>query len=241
MTRDDVIAAAAERMQAQLERVTDVADLTERERDSLPDWWTELITAEPPEAVRLTVSQWYRQLSQPLLPRFLGVLTERGIDVALVRVASTRHTGLALLYSVRYSDALDRYVCGLPPTVALADEATKLPGSFPEFYTTIHAGMYFQLNNAHALVKPDELITWREWSYEEEIAFLFDPPSFVPNSESLYIVFNDCGGAMVLVDTDPADPGVWAVDVGMLDDRAHQYRSTWELLDDWISGWFTPI
>jgi hypothetical protein len=241
VTREEIVAAAAADMQGQLTPVTDAATLTEQERRSVPDWWTELITAEPAEAVSSTVSRWNSDLTPPLLPRFLRVLTDRGIDIALVRVTSIHHTGLALLYSVQCPGEEDRYVCGLPPAATLPEVAAKLPASFQAFYSTIHSGMYFELNNPHAILKPDELITWHEWIFGDEIAFIDKPPRFIPSAETLYVVFNDNGGAMALVDIDPADPGVWATDVGMLDDRSNQFRSTWELLDHWISGWFTPL
>ena len=240
-TREDIVAAAAAEMQGQLTLVTDAATLTQQERRSVPDWWTELVTTEPADAVRLTVAHWNSDLTPPLMPRFVRVLTERGIDTALVRVTSVHHTGLALLYSVQIPGEEDRYVCGLPPAATLPEVATKLPDSFQAFYCTIHGGMYFELNNPHAILKPDELITWHEWIFGEEIAFIDRPPRFIPSAETLYAVFNDNGGAMALVDLDPADPGVWATDVGMLDDRSYRYASVWELLDDWVSGWFTPL
>lgn len=240
MSRADIVAAAAADMHGQLDLVTDKATLAPEELRSIPKWWHDLITAAPSDAVQLAVAQWNAELTPPLLPRFLGVLTERGIDVALVRVTAIDHTGLALLYSVRYSGDDARYVCGLPPATTLPEAATKLPASFQDFYTTIHAGMHLTLQGRHAIIKPDALKTWDEWTFGEDITFLDKPPQYIPSADKLYVVYNHNNAAMALVDTDPADPGVWGAEVGMLYDQSNQFGSTWELLDDWLSGWFTP-
>ncbi|MGN7777884.1 hypothetical protein ACTJJE_00005 [Mycolicibacterium sp. 22603] len=101
--------------------------------------------------------------------------------------------------------------------------------------------MLFSFGYPHAILKPDEIKTWEEWIFGEAITFLDKPPPFVPSATTLYPVFTHNNAAMVLVDFDPADLGVWAAEVGMLDDQSDQFRSAWELVDHFVSGWFTPL
>jgi len=229
-------------MNAWLELITDTAMLTEQELGSIPAWWTELAGLEGAAAVQRTVQQWNTDLNPPLLPGFVQVLADRGIDVALVWADSAEHTGLALLYALEYPSVSVRYICGLPPVATVSAPAAALPADFARFYTTMHAGMYFELHVPHAVIKPTDLGNWcwREVYPEDELAFIDKPPAVQPNPDTLYVVYNDYGGAMILADTAPTTTAVWATEVGMLNDQSYRLTSTWELLDDWIAGYFTP-
>lgn len=228
-------------MHGTLTVVDDVDTLTDDERQTIPAWWLQLVTADASSAVRMAVEHWRKALPSQL-PRFLQVLESEGIDVVLVKATSDLYNGLGLLYAVDVGERGQKFIIGYPPTALLTPPARNFPPEFQTFYTSLHDGIGYHLQVPMGITRSGELVDWKSWSTQDSADVIFETPTpaRLPNTETLFIVYDENTSAYILVDTDREDTSVWATDAGAFDDRSDAHSSVWELIDDWMYLRHTP-
>lgn len=241
LSRKDLADAAASKMHGTLTVVDEIDMLTPEERQTIPAWWLQLVTADASSAVRIAIEHWRRVLPKQL-PRFLQVVESEGIDVVLVKATSDLYNGLGLLYAIEVGGRGQKFIIGYPPTTQLTPPATNFPPEFQTFYTSLHDGIGYHLQVPMGITRSGELIDWKSWSTQDgaDVRFQTPTPARLPNTETLFIVYDENTSAYILVDTDPEDTEIWATDSGEFVSYARKHNSVWELIDDWMRLRHTP-
>lgn len=241
MSRRTLADTAATRMHGTLTVVDEIDTLTDDEQRAIPAWWRQLVTADASSAVQITVEHWRKALPSQL-PRFLQVLASEGIDVALVRASSDLYSGLGLVYGIEAGERGPRFIFGYPPASDLTAPAADFPLEFQTFYTSLHDGIGYHLQVPMGITRSGELIDWKSWSAQDstDVRFQTPTPERLPNTETLFIVYDENTSAYILVDTDPEDTDIWATDSGEFVSHARKHNSVWGLIDDWMQLRHSP-
>ncbi|WP_212807471.1 hypothetical protein [Mycolicibacterium sp. TY81] len=241
LSRKDLADSSSSKMHGTLTLVDEIGTLTLEEQQTIPAWWLQLVTADPLSAVQIAIEHWRKALPTQL-PRFLQVLESEGIDVVLVKATSDLYDGLGLLYAIETAGRGQKFIIGYPPTAQLTPPATNFSPEFQTFYTSLHDGIGYHLQVPMGIIRSGELIDWKSWSTQDSADVRFQTPTPVrlPNTETLFIVYDENTSACILVDTDPEDTDIWATDSGEFVSYAGKRNSVWELIDDWMRLRHTP-
>jgi hypothetical protein len=217
--------------------VLDPLQLTDDERQAVPDWWLEAAALPPRAGIARAVDQWQSTLPGTLV-NFHERLRESGRGIFLARSESEDKPLLAYVWAAQSAEIVCWY--GFPPSPALEHpslDLTKLPTSTRAFYTQLHDG--FRLASAfhNGFPVSAELFAVGE-DLTAESAEVQGAKS-APSLDELVSVFFDFGASSVCVELDGG--GVNQRDGWVVSDAQVQpVDDIWLTVDQWMRSLSEP-
>jgi hypothetical protein len=231
VTRTELAAAAATRFNIAVEAITSERDLSDDEKQYLPEWWTQSIAMNCAESIQMTLQEWNRVLPGSMR-RLRRVMADCCLDVQLVRMSSDEHIGIALQYTFD-APAGREYLFGYPPEQSDSPIIARLPQSVQDFYSSLHNGLHNEpVSEPVGIYKAEKLIDWESLLGDSELHYLSEPPKNPPQARNLILFYTDGAGGYILSNTDPNGAEAWTAAAGLFDDEP---EGLWGVIDDWIA------
>ncbi|TDO06478.1 hypothetical protein EV580_6569 [Mycobacterium sp. BK086] len=217
--------------------VIDPDQLTDDERDAVPDWWLEATQLPLQAGIARAIDQW-----QTTLPGTLVNLHERlresGRGIFLGRSESGGKPLLAYVSAVPSGEIVCWY--GFPPSPALENpslDLTKFPTSTRVFYTQLHDGFTLASAFHNGFPASAELFAVGEDLTTDSAEVQGTKPA--PNLDELVSLFFDFGASSVCVELD--DDSVDRRDGWVVSDAQVQpVDDIWMTIDQWMRSLAQP-
>lgn len=172
-------------------KLIELNQLSKENRDSLPDYWIEILSAEPKKRPKIALSYWNEFKEE--LDQVIEYLEKNLISVDLIHHAF----GFCLLYGIKSANTSKiLYYEGRNPKTKKANADLMrhwelLPNSLKNFYDKLHNGWYYLASGSMGLSPIEDcfFLDEEDWEIAEKIEEL---PIKLENTLAIYT--NGMGG-----------------------------------------------